>query len=378
MPNPFNLTYNIYNTLILFGCLQGFLLALILLFNERYKKPSNFFLALLLITVSLSNLKICLIDTGATTLYPVLKYVPIIWPFFIPSLLYFFVQHLTNSKYRISKKERWLFAPFVINFAFQIILLITFYFQPETLVQHEFTIVRLNKIKEFLAIVYCLSILVLIINHLKQFEANLKDNYAELSGKSLVWLGRLIKTILFLWIFWALPYTYAQIQGTSLTYLLYPFWIGISVLIYWVAYSTISRNDVFEAPDFSSLQTSEQVNEKPEISDAIENHYIKLMGLMNEEKLYLDPNLNMTLLAEKMELSNGYLSQIINQKENKNFFDFINGFRVEEVKSKLNNPELSHYSVLGIALESGFNSKSTFNAVFKKTTGKTPSSFRNS
>ena len=84
----------------------------------------------------------------------------------------------------------------------------------------------------------------------------------------------------------------------------------------------------------------------------------------------------MTLLAAKMKLSNGYLSQIINQKEGKNFFDFINGYRVEEVKRNLANPNFDHFSILGIGLEAGFKSKSTFNAVFKKMTGHTPTAYK--
>ena len=77
-----------------------------------------------------------------------------------------------------------------------------------------------------------------------------------------------------------------------------------------------------------------------------------------------------------MDLSKGYLSQIINQKEGKNFFDFINHYRVEDVKEKLNDDAYSHFSILGVALEAGFKSKSTFNAVFKKMTGMTPSQFK--
>ncbi|MEL6256529.1 MAG: helix-turn-helix domain-containing protein [Bacteroidota bacterium] len=77
-----------------------------------------------------------------------------------------------------------------------------------------------------------------------------------------------------------------------------------------------------------------------------------------------------------MKLSNGYLSQIINQKEGKNFFDFINGYRVEEVKRNLADPNFDHFSILGIGLEAGFKSKSTFNAVFKKMTGHTPTAYK--
>ena len=100
--------------------------------------------------------------------------------------------------------------------------------------------------------------------------------------------------------------------------------------------------------------------------------------LMKEEKLFLDQELDLKSLADKLKLSSGYLSQIINKYEQKNFFDFINGYRVEEVKSKIPDPAYQHLSLLGIAFESGFKSKSTFNLAFKKHTGMTPSGFKKS
>nr|WP_271711474.1 helix-turn-helix domain-containing protein [Marinigracilibium pacificum] len=71
------------------------------------------------------------------------------------------------------------------------------------------------------------------------------------------------------------------------------------------------------------------------------------------------------------------LSTILNQKMNTSFYDFINTARVEEVKRKINDSNHSHLTILGIALESGFNSKSSFNAIFKKYTGMTPREFKN-
>ena len=86
----------------------------------------------------------------------------------------------------------------------------------------------------------------------------------------------------------------------------------------------------------------------------------------------------MTKLALITELSNSYLSQIINQSQGQNFFDFINAYRVEEVKSLLHHPDYAHYTILGVAQEAGFKSKSTFNSVFKKMTGMTPSDYKKS
>ena len=97
---------------------------------------------------------------------------------------------------------------------------------------------------------------------------------------------------------------------------------------------------------------------------------------MSNQQIYQDPELNMSKLATITKLSKGYLSQIINQKEGKNFFDFVNSYRIKEVQERFSNPAYEHFSIMAIALDAGFKSKSTFNSVFKKMTGVTPSQYR--
>ena len=78
-----------------------------------------------------------------------------------------------------------------------------------------------------------------------------------------------------------------------------------------------------------------------------------------------------------MSISSHHLSQILNERIRQNFFDFVNSYRIEEAKRKLVEPATKHYSILGIAEEVGFNSKSAFNNAFKKHTNMTPTEFKN-
>jgi YesN/AraC family two-component response regulator len=98
---------------------------------------------------------------------------------------------------------------------------------------------------------------------------------------------------------------------------------------------------------------------------------------MQESKPYLRNELTLQELAKKLKIPRHYLSQIINDRLNQNFYTFINEYRVNEAKSLLLDPRFRHYSILAVALDSGFNSKATFNAVFKKQCGMTPSEFIN-
>ncbi len=102
----------------------------------------------------------------------------------------------------------------------------------------------------------------------------------------------------------------------------------------------------------------------------------KLKSFMNAKKPYLDENLTLTKLANELNIPVHHLSQLINEQLELNFFDFVNHYRVEEFKTKIVDPKFENFSLLGIAFECGFNSKSSFNRVFKKVTGLTPSKFK--
>jgi AraC-like DNA-binding protein len=97
---------------------------------------------------------------------------------------------------------------------------------------------------------------------------------------------------------------------------------------------------------------------------------------MERDKPYLSPELTMPELARKVGISKEMLSQVINRELHLNFNAFLNRYRVEEAKRKLKDPRENQFVILKIALDVGFNSKSSFNAVFKKTTGMSPSDYR--
>ncbi len=101
----------------------------------------------------------------------------------------------------------------------------------------------------------------------------------------------------------------------------------------------------------------------------------KLRRAMEEGKAYLDPDLTLTALADKLGMPRNRLSRLINETIGKSYNDFINGYRVKESKALLESADPG-MDVLGVAFESGFNSKATFYAAFKRMTGMTPSEYR--
>ncbi len=102
----------------------------------------------------------------------------------------------------------------------------------------------------------------------------------------------------------------------------------------------------------------------------------RLDALMETDKLYLDPELSLTSLAEQLAVSSKELSLVINESKQKGFNDYLNGWRVRETARLLSHPEHRGAGLLEIAFDAGFNSKATFNRVFKQSTGMTPSQYR--
>ena len=101
-----------------------------------------------------------------------------------------------------------------------------------------------------------------------------------------------------------------------------------------------------------------------------------LLIIMQNDKPYLKSNLSLSDLALLNGVSAHNLSEVINTKLNKSFYDFINQYRVDEVKKMLNDVKYENYSLLSIGFEAGFNSKTSFNTIFKKFTGTTPSEYK--
>ena len=145
----------------------------------------------------------------------------------------------------------------------------------------------------------------------------------------------------------------------------------------WVTYQGVLRfrlaEEKFEIRQI--LEEHEASPPKGEIKTTTNPHLQRLEVLMQEQHLYRDPELSRDTIAQKLGISSGYLSQQLS-KDGTRFSDYINTYRIEEVKQLLVDPAFQQYSLLAIGYEAGFNSKSTFYAAFKKATGVSPSTFR--
>lgn len=109
----------------------------------------------------------------------------------------------------------------------------------------------------------------------------------------------------------------------------------------------------------------------------VEEYVDKIIYILEKDKIYRDPDLSLKTLSHKLSIPAYLISQVINVKTGKNFFDLINGYRIEDAKSRLTNPRTRDQKILKIAHDAGFNNLSAFNRVFKKFTRMTPTEFKN-
>ena len=160
--------------------------------------------------------------------------------------------------------------------------------------------------------------------------------------------------------------------------------IAIVVVVYLLGYLGLRQPEIFTRrsrtlPAETGSAASRPKYEKSALdAESAKVLFEELQKVMVEDQPYLDRKLTLSQLAEHLGLTPNYLSQVINQQAESNFFEFINGFRVEAAKKMLSDPSEARKSVLSVALESGFNSKSSFYSAFKYHTGVTPTQYRQS
>lgn len=209
--------------------------------------------------------------------------------------------------------------------------------------------------------------LILIILSIISYSRNLKEQKAPRDKAVLFEIRFFVIAASLLWVATILRFA---IQGVP--NLLVP--LGASMLVYALGYLKMRRREPGET-DKTSVRKSEKFQLTPERSG---RYLDKLLLFMERERPFTDGDLSVQKLADKLAIPAAHLSQTINELLGKSFPDFINTYRIEEAKKKLLDPGNKHYTVLAIAEEVGFNSKSSFNEVFKKYVKMTPTEFRES
>lgn len=385
-------------TIILVGAILAFFLSF-LVFNKQNKafadKVLGCWLAIYGINVLFAYIEILNIKNNFP--FPHLTSIASPLPLIHGPFLLLYIKSFVEGLKKFDYKYLFHFIPFV---AAVIYLSSIYYFLPV-----DEKIIIIKNPKEFLdnslRIFFLLLIFIsgpfyviwgLIV--LKRHNNNILNQFSNTEKIEMKWMSYLLISI---GIFWFTPIISVifsdfteKISATNSTIIIYTM---ASVIIFFIGFYGIKQTTVFTGAVYheneikkQEIKPQDKKNEKSDNQkyktsglrdDDAEKYYHKLLSIMEKDKLYLNPELNITDLSKKLNINVNYISQIINQKSEKNFFDFVNSYRVDEFLEQIQRKENETLTLIGIAYDCGFNSKSSFNRIFKKMTGKTPSEYKN-
>ncbi|WP_119080688.1 helix-turn-helix domain-containing protein [Chitinophaga alhagiae] len=272
--------------------------------------------------------------------------------------LYFSIRYYTGNPYRFRHTDLLHFLPALLFIP--ILLGVSRYLPPGT-----GFVVGLG-IKVQLVVYWILG-----YRLLRQHRARLESVAPDTSGAALAWLKNLV-----------------ILTGIMIVnFLLSPFirphaWEGTSYIIYLGAiylscYYAWRQGPVYPPREKETLPVPPPAGPPRLHEDEAAALKERLATLMREEKLYTEPELSLSELADRLEVSLHEVSWLLNKEIGKNFYQYVNHFRIEEAKELLHSPGHQHLSILAIGFTAGFNSKTAFNSAFRQIVGMTPAAFRN-
>lgn len=231
-----------------------------------------------------------------------------------------------------------------------------------------------------------LAYIILSFRLLRKHKKNIGNQFSYEEKINLNWLRYLIYGLLAIWIVIIVLKKSSLIFGTGVIFVTILGFLGIrQVGIFGVnGLSNNANNPKTEFDNFTYSNEDKRVESslpkrKYANSGLNENQvaalHESLKQLMDTEKYFTEPELSLNMLASKLSIHPNYLSQVINEKEGVSFFDYINTLRVNEFKRLIQEKDQNQFTLISIAYDSGFNSKSSFNKNFKKVTGLSPTDY---
>ncbi|MEM7571346.1 MAG: helix-turn-helix domain-containing protein [Bacteroidota bacterium] len=323
-------------------------------------------------------------------------YFPWDWTWFLGPLLYFYFRALTNSDFRIRGKHWWHFAIGSLLILGNLIaavgdLVISQWWLGQELPydRGSYGLIRdqglgivgdvLSVLAEPVSLVYWGYTYFLY----RRYQRYVNDNFSETSDISFKWLGRFLPLMLVAFTLWLIRNLLLDLGWLSQDAYVtsWYFYLAWGVVIYYLsiqghsAHTHLRQIINFRPAELSTPNLAEQSSSSTEELAEMQETAVRVEQFLEENPLYLEPDLNLKRLATALRLPASQISQAVNSVKGKNFNEFINAYRVRRVQELLASDKAEELSLLGIAFESGFNSKATFNRVFKQYTGKTPSQY---
>jgi len=351
---------NIFQILLLIGF--GNSIILLLTFTQikkKYRKPA-LFLGLFIVGNLAYQANFVIIPEIQRNVSFIIPSFPVL--LFLPALILFFVESALDPNFKITGSRKLFLLPGLADAGYQILSWIYVINNPEGPI-HAFITGRGGHFAhEGAAIIFSIICMYYIYNRVFRSGVKKTESY---NFFRLVIAGLLI--ILARWI--TIYFVDLFAPGSYDLNLQYYFWLFDSVFLLYTGYKILTAPKILKT-DSSGFS--------PPGHNEMEHYASKLKHLLTEKKLYLNPDLTRKDLAEELDLSEVYISSLINKGLQSSYYEMINRHRIDEAVQLIESGKLEEITVEALAREAGFKSKSTFNKAFKEYTGTTPSRYRNS
>ena len=396
-----NITLDWIHLVTLVGAVQGFLLAGVLA-AHRTNRTANRLLAVLMATFSVYLLQEVAYATGTLRAYPHVFGISYPLPWVFGPLVYLYAVAASDRARRFQPRDLLHFVlPLIIVLAGLPIYMMSGADKlalMDRLAAGDFPTVM--KIFDPTKYVSGISYSAATLLHLHRHRRRIEYTYSNIERVNLAWLIWLSGGAAAVWLL-AVVVGFAnklplpnQRHGDDLVAL------AVALLVYAIGYTGLRQPEVFRydepaptsPPSVPPLAEESQQPEEPRVELRLERgeryersglrdaeaHALKaaLLALMTKERPYRDPDLTLPDLADRLDTTPHKLSEVLNSELSQTFYDFINSYRVDDVRHRLAKSESRNLNLLTLAMDAGFASKSTFNQVFKKQTGQTPSMYR--
>jgi AraC-like DNA-binding protein len=354
------------------GLVQGFFMAFLLLHNRR-QNPANKYLAILLSVMSLSIAHSVFVIPGIHSSFSDPYRIKEPFLMLVIPLIWLYIKKLEAPQFRFTALKILHFIPFVLFMSVNIPAVLNAGHPgwTELLMRHS---AWFNGVIWSVLLVQYSMYLHQIVRITRRLKVEAQGELSNIDQVDVSWVRAFLYA--FILVFVVLAIMFAGALHNFGTEWLNPLAsVVFSISIFVLGYKGLSQKAIFSNTDTVVIQESNALaSSKTKLVDA--SLLLSIQNFMETSKPHCDPELTLTSLAKMLNMSRNQLSEVINSGLQSNFYDFVNKYRVEEVKQLLNNPKYKDYTILAVAFEAGFPSKSTFNSIFKKFTGLTPSEYR--
>ena len=380
--------FEIVDIILLLAAAQGLFLTVLILHRHR-ALFANRFLGALILAYSLVLLHLFLDEIGFTIHHPLTPFLALGLVFIVAPFHYLYGKYLMYNRDRFDPKDGRHLIPLTLYY---LIIGMLYFINRHQLLgiaqsDHEVKIHVFYLVFNWIVIAYSAVYITATLRMLSRYRNHIRDMFSSPERIRLNWLKNIsIMMAAALLIFSIENMLY--LAGVDLSHQFTLSSTLIALYVYALGYLGLFKSEVFHDPRIEKplRQMAEMHHPVPAakygksgLSAEKARRFEKdLKSLMETEKPYLNSELTLQQLADRLNISPHNLSEVINTRLHHNFFDFINGYRIQQAKRDLTDPAKQHLKVLAIAFDAGFNSKTSFNTIFKKTTGKTPSEYRRS